>query len=158
MNIDPASHGSVTASSVCQAALARKEAYAQELLAIAQRERIAGFATDWEDATGNNMTCFNALWGYVSGVLKPHGLGVTMSMDDSNHQGPMDLNSTEPWSAEWDWLGAVQWARTLIDMGTYPGGWSKGISDPAAAHLHAYPCPKYPQKTCGIEGQVLDMK
>ena len=78
-------------------------------------------------------------------------------MDNSNHQGPMDMNSTEPWSAEWDWLGAIKWSRTLVDMGTYPGGWSKGLSFPAAKYLHSYPCPKYPQKTCGIEGQVLDM-
>eukprot|EP01048_Picozoa_sp_COSAG05_P020529 COSAG05_NODE_3508_length_2020_cov_2.252473_2_plen_300_part_00 len=150
VNIDPKG----TASDVCNAALARKELYAKELLAIATREHIAGFVTDWEDATGNNMTCFNALFGYVSSVLKPHGIGMSMSMDASNHQGPMDLNSTAPWSAEWDWLGAVQWGRTLIDMGTYPGGWSKGLSDPAAQFLHAFPCPKYPQKTCGIEGQV----
>lgn len=33
----------------------------------------------------------------------------------------MDMNSTAPWSAEWDWLGAVQWGSTLVDMGTYPG-------------------------------------
>ena len=65
VNIDPAG----VASDVCNAALARKEKYAQELLGIAQRERISGFITDWEDATGNNMTCFNALWGYVSSVL-----------------------------------------------------------------------------------------
>ena len=78
-------------------------------------------------------------------------------MDNSNHQGPMDMNSTDPWSAEWDWLGAIKWSRTLVDMGTYPGGWSKGLSFPAAKFLHSYPCPKYPQKTCGIEGQVLDM-
>ena len=69
VNIDPAG----VASDVCNAALARKEQYAQELLGIAQRERISGFITDWEDATGNNMTCFNALWGYVSSVLCAQG-------------------------------------------------------------------------------------
>ena len=90
-------------------------------------------------------------------MLKPHGLGVSMSMDTSNHEGPMDLNSTEPWSAEWDWEGAVGWARALVDMGTYPGGWSRNLSFPAAQFLRPFPCPKYPQKTCGLEGQVLDM-
>ena len=69
----------------------------------------------------------------------------------------MDSNSTEPWSAEWDWKGAVSWSRTLVDMGTYPGGWSKNLSFPAAQFLHPFPCPQYPQKTCGLEGQVLDM-
>jgi hypothetical protein len=107
--------------------------------------------------TGNNMTCFNSLFGYVAQVLRPHGLAVSMSMDNSNHQGPMDLNSTRPWSAEWDWRGAISWGRTLVDMGTYPGGWSKGLSYPAADYLHSFPCPQYPQKTCGVEGQVLDM-
>jgi hypothetical protein len=33
----------------------------------------------------------------------------------------------------------------------------RGLSFPAAQYLHSYPCPKYPQKTCGLEGQVLDM-
>ena len=48
VNIDPKTNATVSASDVCQAALARKEAYAQELLAIAQREKIGGFVTDWE--------------------------------------------------------------------------------------------------------------
>jgi hypothetical protein len=161
VNIDPegasGTHPTNTASAVCNAALARKEAYAQELLAIAKRERLGGFITDWEDAVGNNMTCFNALFGYVSSVLKPHGLGVSMSMDASNHEGPMDSNSTDPWSAEWDWKGAVGWSKTLVDMGTYPGPWSRNLSYPAASFLHSFPCPKYPHKTCGLEGQVLDM-
>lgn len=125
VNIDPQTNSTVSASDVCNAALARKEAYAEELLVIATREKLSGFVTDWEDATGNNMTCFNALFGYVAKTLKPHGLSIAMSIDNSNHQGPMDRNSTQPWSAEWDWLGAVTWAGALIDMGTYPGSWSK---------------------------------
>ena len=128
VNIDQQTNATVSASDCCSVALARKEAYAQELLTIATREKLGGFVTDWEDATGNNMTCFNALFGYVSKVLKPHGLAIAMSMDNSNHQGPMDSNSTEPWSAEWDWLDAVSWSGALIDMGTYPGGWSKCVS------------------------------
>lgn len=86
VNIDPQINSSVSASDVCQAALDRKEEYAQELLIIATRERLSGFITDWEDATGNNMTCFNALFGYVSSVLRPKGLSTSMSMDNSNHQ------------------------------------------------------------------------
>jgi len=126
VNIDPATNATVSAAAVCRATLARKEAYAAELLAIAQKEHIAGYITDWEDATGNDMGCFNALFGYVSGVLKPHKLTMSMSMDNSNHEGPMDMNSTAPYSAEWDWMGAVQWGTgALVDMGTYPGAWSK---------------------------------
>ena len=157
VNIDPQTNATVSASAVCQAALARKEAYAQELLGIAQREKIGGFITDWEDASGNNMTCFNALFAYVSSVIRPKGLQMSMSMDNSNHQGPMDLNSTEPWSAEWDWKGAVDWGSALVNMGTYPGSWSKGLSFPAAQYVESFPCPSYPKKTCGLKGQVLDM-
>lgn len=47
VNIDPATNSTTSASDVCSAALARKDDYAQELLAIAQRERLAGFITDW---------------------------------------------------------------------------------------------------------------
>jgi hypothetical protein len=50
VNIDPRLSANLTASAVCNAALARKERYAQELLAIAKRERLGGFITDWEDA------------------------------------------------------------------------------------------------------------
>ena len=78
-------------------------------------------------------------------------------MDASNHEGPMDLNSSAPWSAEWDWKGAVEWSQALVDMGTYPGSWSRNLSYPAAQFLHSFPCPNYPQKTCGLEGQVEDM-
>lgn len=101
-------------------------------------------------------------------------------MDNSNHQGPMDKNSTAPWSTEWDWVGYVPWAGTLVNMGascshlslssrhqldiaktafagTYPGSWSQGLSYPAAQHLAATPCPAYPSKLCGLEGQVRDM-
>jgi hypothetical protein len=70
VNIDPqgasGTHPTTTAAAVCGAALARKEAYAVELLAIARREGLGGYITDWEDAVGNDMACFNALFGYVS--------------------------------------------------------------------------------------------
>lgn len=145
------------AADICAAALARKDDYAAELIAIAQHERLSGYMLDWEHATGNDVACFNELWGAVAAAFKPHGLTMSVSIDDSNHQGPMDLNSTAPWSTEWDFLGFVAWAGALVDMGTYPGSWSQGLSYPAAAHLAAVPCPAYPAKTCGLEGQVLDM-
>jgi hypothetical protein len=150
-------NSTVSAADVCRTTLARKEAYAAELIAIATHENVQGFTLDWEDATGNDVGCFNALWGYVASALKPHGLSVSVSVDDSNHEGPMDKNSTDPWSTEWDWLGFVPWAKTLVDMGTYPGSWSNGLSYPAADHVAAFPCPNYRVKQCGLEGQVLDM-
>lgn len=150
-------NATVSASDICHAALARKEAYAAELIGIALHESLDGFNLDWEFATGNDVGCMNELWAYVTQQFGPHNLSMVVSIDDSNHQGPMDLNSTAPWSSEWDWEGFVAWTGTLIDMGTYPGSWSKGLSYPAAQHLKAVPCPAYPQKLCGLEGQVLDM-
>eukprot|EP00038_Savillea_parva_P005864 m.160364 g.160364 ORF g.160364 m.160364 type:complete len:371 (-) comp11935_c0_seq1:339-1451(-) len=157
VNIDPTTSATVTAADVCLTTLARKEAYANELIAIASHENIQGFTLDWEDATGNDVGCFNKLWGYVSSAIAPHGLTVSVSVDNSNHQGPMDDNSTLPWSTEWDWQGYVPWAATLVNMGTYPGSWSQGLSYPAHTHLLPTPCPAYPSKLCGLEGQVLDM-
>ena len=60
-------------------------------------------------------------------------------------------------------------------MGTYPGGWAKGISYPAAQFLKPYPCPDTGRgynsynvsdgtaraagkRWCGVEGQIKDMK
>jgi len=157
VNIDPATNVTVTAAAVCMAALERKESYVAQLVDIAGRERLSGFTLDWEDGTGNDVACFNTLWGYVAAQLKPHNLSISVSMDDSNHQGPMDNSSTAPWATEWDWIGYVAWAGTLVNMGTYPGAWSKGLSYPAATHLLAVPCPEYPQKMCGLEGQIENM-
>ena len=110
VNLDPRTNATVTAAMICKAALARKESYADELIRIATRERISGFTLDWEQADGNDVGCFNELWSYVASALRPHNLSVSVCIDDSNHQGPMDLNSTQPWSTEWDWLGFVPWA------------------------------------------------
>jgi hypothetical protein len=65
INIDPATSTTVSAADVCATTLARKEAYANELIAIATHEKIQGFTLDWEDATGNDVRCFIELWGYV---------------------------------------------------------------------------------------------
>eukprot|EP00041_Stephanoeca_diplocostata_P010452 m.166306 g.166306 ORF g.166306 m.166306 type:complete len:349 (+) comp18153_c0_seq11:108-1154(+) len=157
INIDPAANATVTAGDICTTAYARRNEYAHELLTIATQEGIHGYILDWEDAVGNNVTCFNALWGFVSQTLKPYGLTVSASVDNSNHQGPMDTNSTDPWSTEWDWIGYVSWAGVLVDMGTYPGAWSRGLSYPAWMYLESKPCPAYTEKQCGIKGQILDM-
>lgn len=74
VNIDPATNASVTAADICATTFARRDAYAQELLTIAVNEGIHGFMLDWEDAEGNDVACFNALWGSVAQALKPHGV------------------------------------------------------------------------------------
>ena len=53
-------------------------------------------------------------------------------------------------------IGYVAWAGVLVNMGTYPGPWSQGLSFPAAQYLESTPCPKYPAKECGLKGQVLN--
>ena len=64
----------------------------------------------------------------------------------------MLYSSCSPWSVEWDYLGYVKWASVLVNMGSYPGGWSKGLAFPAYDHLDAKPCLGYPEKQCGLEG------
>lgn len=160
INIDPAENPSakppVFASDICAAALARKEEYAAELIQIAANESLSGYITDWEDAVGNDVGCFNALWGYVAAAFKPHNLTISASVDDSGMQGPMSNSTKGPWSVETNWIGYVAWAGVLVNMGTYPGPWSQGLSFPAAQYLESTPCPKYPAKECGLKGQVLN--
>ena len=59
VNIDPKTNATVSASDVCQAALARKEAYAQELLAIAQREKNGAARPPDEPQNGRNLRPLN---------------------------------------------------------------------------------------------------
>ena len=121
INIDPqlvGVAGREPAAQVCGAALKRKELFAKELLAIAQAQGLAGFILDWEDGTGNSVACFTALWGYVATVLNPAGIKMASSIDNSNHLGPLDANSTSGWSVEWDYISYIKWASVLVNMGS----------------------------------------
>jgi hypothetical protein len=44
------------------------------------------------------------------------------------------------WSYETDWGLFQPYADVLINMGTYPGSWARGISWPAWEYLKGYPC------------------
>jgi hypothetical protein len=63
----------VMPDALIQAALARKEAFAQEVLQQLIAVRATGFAIDWEDSFGNNQTNAAALWGYTKNVISARG-------------------------------------------------------------------------------------
>ena len=110
---------------------------------------------DWEFGAGCNVTCHMELWSQVSKTLRAHGKELAISVDDSKGV-PFDPSQTN-WTYETDWEGFIPYADVLINMGTYPGGWAKGISWPAWKYLKPYPCPGNASRSCGVEGQVLDM-
>ena len=47
---------------IVRAALARKEAFAAEVLAALKASGATGFSTDWETSYGNNQTNAAELW------------------------------------------------------------------------------------------------
>ena len=53
-------------------------------------------------------------------------------------------------------LSATRAPLTLHLQFADPGGWAQGISFPANQFLKSYPCPAAVNRTCGMEGQILD--
>ena len=68
-------HDCTTPADICAAALARKEAFAAEVLAFTLEWGVSGISVDWEYSYGNNQTCFVELFSFVHGVIAPHGKG-----------------------------------------------------------------------------------
>ena len=91
--------GCVTPGDICNAALARKHAFAAEVLALTIDFDITGVSVDWEYAYGNNQTCFAALWEHVKSVIGPHGkqFAPWVSNGGGWETGPGDAD------AEWDY-------------------------------------------------------
>lgn len=139
----------------CRAALARKEAFTQEVLSFIKTWQLAGVHMDWENGYDNDIPCHQQLWGAVSVPVRAAGKQLAFSIDDS--QGNAFDPAATDWSFEWDWKYFIPYADVLANMGTYPGSWSKGISYPAKDHLEAYPCPHASGRWCGIKGQLKDM-
>lgn len=178
--------GCVTPGDICSAALARGSAFVDEVLAMTQVFALRGINLDWEFGYGNNVSCFSALWGSVAAALHARNQQLAISIDDSAGRD-FSPNATA-WAYEWDWIYDLDFADILINMGlvvrgflkggrdpgggpvlihppslpaiisTYPGAWSQGISFPANEFLKPYPCPGNHTRTCGVEGQVLDMR
>ena len=116
----------------------------------------------WESGWGNNISCHEALWGQATKTFRKHGKELALSIDDSKAQ-PFNPALTN-WSYETDWADFKDYASVLINMGTYPGGWARGISYPAWQYLKPFSCAdaavsvgQDPTRTCGLEGQIIDM-
>ena len=61
--------------------LENKEKLAAQLLEIATKYKLSGFSMDWEFAESFNWAGFNQTMAYVAGVLRPHGLGLGISIN-----------------------------------------------------------------------------
>eukprot|EP00039_Didymoeca_costata_P004867 m.76723 g.76723 ORF g.76723 m.76723 type:complete len:346 (+) comp12574_c0_seq3:162-1199(+) len=147
--------GCWSASDTCNAALSRVDNFTQEVLELIHAYNLKGINLDWEFGYGCNMTCHELLWSQVMKVLHSAGKQLAISVDDS--QGNNFNKASTSWSYEWDWKYFLPYTDILINMGTYPGAWSKGISWPASQYLKPYKCPHNSSRTCGVEGQVEDM-
>ena len=144
-----------TPGDTCEAALARVDDFGTELLGWIEAYGLKGVHLDWEFGYGCNVTCHQQLWGQVSQKLHANGKELAVSVDDSKGT-TIDRTATN-WTYETDWYFFKEYTDVMIDMGTYPGGWARGISWPASQYLKPYPCPGNASRTCGVEGQVLDM-
>jgi hypothetical protein len=158
VTIGPSLNPGVTYTGVCRAALARKAAFAEELLEIAEGQGLTGYMLDWEGYHGNDIACFNELWGGVARAFRAAGGGVHMGTSIENSapfiRGQLPFTVNTSYLAEYE--GYVAWASVLVNMGSYPGPWSP-YTYPAAARLNATPCPGHPRAQCGLEGTILDM-
>ena len=101
-----------------------------------------GINLDWESGWGNNITCHQELWGKAVKTFRKHGKELALSIDDSKAI-PFNRASTN-WSFETDWGLFKGYADVFINMGTYPGKWSKGISWPAWQYVESYSCADAP--------------
>ena len=152
--------GCITPADICSAALARKEAFADEVLAFVLSRNVTGVSVDWEYAYGNNQTCFAALWAHVAAVLAPHGREFAPWISNgggwSSTRGDAD--------AEWDYQSYLPFASKLINMGSYE---AYGEAYPNKNRsLVPVPCVDVPGgdpatvnpvgRYCGLEGTIVD--
>ena len=109
------------------AALARKEAFAKEFLALLKANRATGFGTDWETSYGNNQTNAAALWGYVKSVIKPHSMKFMPWINNGGggNMGPSNYAYCN------DYFPLLPFADSLLNMGSYGAvGYSFGPGNP----------------------------
>ena len=148
---------------IIRAALARKEAFAIEVLALLKENKATGFGVDWETSYGNNQTNAAALWGYVKSVIKPHGMKFMPWMTNG---GGVDMG---PYNFAYcsDYMKLLPFADSLLNMGSYgatgyafgPGNprsiapvlctnRSAGVVGPSSAPAGRW---------CGLDGTVKDI-
>jgi hypothetical protein len=135
---------------------ARKEAFAQEVLQMANTLDVNGFTMDWEFGAVMNWSSWNETMSFVADVLHKNGkkLGVCIETGCGDNL-PSWRGGTNPPCATL--FRNMPWADKLTDMGTYTLGGNTTASRHHA--LAARECPSPVNKItqwCGLEGEVLN--
>jgi hypothetical protein len=151
----------VTPANICGAALARKDAFAEEVLALVAEYNVSGVSIDWEFQYGNNQTCFAALWKHVTSVIARSGQNFGFAPWVNNGGGWQGPDWYVP--TEWDYWSYLPWANRLINMGSYTAtgpAWKEGGLKPVACASLPHGDPATLNSTgrwCGLEGTIVDM-
>eukprot|EP01043_Picozoa_sp_COSAG02_P057745 COSAG02_NODE_7064_length_3201_cov_43.745003_3_plen_389_part_00 len=150
----------VTPGDICNAALARKEGFAEEVLAFVLSRNVTGISIDWEYSYGNNQSCMVALFSYVAAQLAPHGKGFAPWVSNGGgwQSSPGDAD------AEWDYWSYLPFATKLLNMGSYevtgdsnPKG-NRSVTPVLCTNLPSDPATINPVgRWCGLEGTIVDM-
>ena len=152
--------------------LENKETLAAQLLEIALKYKLSGFSMDWEFAESFHWAGFNETMSYVAEVLRPHGLGLGLSINSDCNAASAAPSGMDP-SCDPDFRD-TPWASMLSDMGTYSIGdlnatWAKNGTQgtcPATCikehrHKNDWVCNNKHDPAvmpyCGYEGRVLNM-
>ena len=137
--------------------LENKEKLAAQILEIALLYHLSGFTMDWEFGQSFNWDGFNETMAHVAGVLRPHGIGLGISINSNCEAG---VGSSSDPSCDPAFRN-TPWASILTDMGTYSIGdleptWSKngtrGSCPPTKRGMDANVI-----QYCGFEGRTMNM-
>ena len=129
--------GAKDTGAVTKAALARADAFAQELLNLTLAYGLAGVHTDWEYPSDNDLPSWIALWARVKTTLSAHGKQIVMSVDDSAPGKESVKDKSWSYLSHWDMF--VNISDVLVNMGGYPLS-NHHESFPAAEKLRPYRC------------------
>eukprot|EP01046_Picozoa_sp_COSAG06_P000633 COSAG06_NODE_18_length_34640_cov_31.179989_9_plen_398_part_00 len=98
--------------------LENKHALASQVLDIALLYNLSGFTMDWEFGQSFNWGGYNETMAFIAETLRPHGIGLGISINSNCEAGPG--SSSDP-SCNPAYRN-TPWAAILTDMGTYEIG------------------------------------
>ena len=81
MNVDLSGEAACCKNATDCTMLKNKEALAQQLLELALTYNLSGYTQDWEFGEAFNWAGYNETMTYIAGVIKPHGIGLGISID-----------------------------------------------------------------------------
>ena len=166
VNIDLSGEAACCANTTDCTIWANRTKLAAQLLELATLYNLSGYTMDWEFGDAWNYAGYNQTMAYIAGVLRPHGIGLGISIDNGC-ENEAYVGGADPTCCPA--YRNVPWAAVLTDMGTYsPGqlrtvggtgkdgmGWSKNgsrgscdantVNDPAVIQY------------CGFAGNVMNM-